>query len=134
MCGTESVVVIEEDKKNSGLVRKAHLPYAEQKFYLGGESIPDTLYIRFGSRSELNNQIKYGPFLLEDGSQSPVYLSYNTIQLFADSVTRGPENVFTAKGNVILEDGKSSRTFEEVTFRPKNGTYTVTYSKPILDN
>lgn len=129
-CSIETVIVIGNDKKDSGTISQYQIPYKEDKLLIdSSNSFIGTAWIQYGKKTLLDSEINYEQMSAKDTMVIPVYLSYNAIQVSANSMLLQPSNTFIVKGNVLFEDGKNSYNFEELIFNLKNGKYVFISSK-----
>ncbi len=134
VCSIESIVVVEKEKKNSGIISQYQIPYKEDKLIIDTiNSLTGNAWIQYGKKNFLNNKVNYEEISFKDNTTASIYLSYNTIQVSTNSLTLKSPNTFNAKGNVVFEDGKNRYKFEEVVFTLKDGKYTFISSKPNVD-
>lgn len=131
VCGIGLVISIDsKDKRNSGSYDALIYPYKEEKIMIGSSSDAGSLaIIRYGVKHPGKESTVYDAIVEENDSKPAVWLSYNTLQVSADSMTQSSTNVFSAVGNVILEDGQIAREFKEIQFSLNEGNYTILASK-----
>lgn len=81
------------------------------------------LLIRYGQHHRTNGIVEYHGAKLMNGVPSGVTISYDVLTIVADKVRLNKKTLLLqAEGNVILEDGKSRKTFAqvEVNFKSKD--------------
>lgn len=130
VCSIVSKVVVDPDKKKSGMSSEYRAPFKEELIAIDSENDnTSSALIQYGEKLSSEKGTTFTAITMSRSKIYPVFFSYNTIQILTSSVFQESANIFTATGDVIFEDGTNRYEFKEVRFEFKDGKYKILNSK-----